>query len=60
MQPPWLTRGAIMSDDRAILATLDGIAAAFNAHDIDAIMGFFADDAEQPDEIVMTKSVDDE
>ena len=30
--------------DTAILAALDGIAAAFNAHDIDAIMTFFADD----------------
>lgn len=27
-----------------ILEALDGLAAAFNAHDIDAIMAFFADD----------------
>lgn len=33
-----------MEDDRTILATLDALAAAFNAHDIDAIMGFFAED----------------
>lgn len=29
--------------DKAILATLDGLAAAFNAHDIDTIMSFFAE-----------------
>ena len=31
-----------MSHD--ILRALDGLAAGFNAHDIDAIMGYFADD----------------
>jgi ketosteroid isomerase-like protein len=30
--------------DTAILAALEGLAAAFNAHDIDRIMGFFAED----------------
>ena len=33
-----------MADERTILAQLDGITAAFNAHDIDAIMGFFAEE----------------
>ena len=33
-----------MAEDHIILAALDGLAAAFNAHDIDAIMGFFAED----------------
>ena len=33
-----------MPDDTTILRALDGLAAGFNAHDIDAIMGFFADD----------------
>lgn len=33
-----------MDDDETIFAALDGLAAAFNAHDIDAIMSFFADD----------------
>lgn len=33
-----------MSDDREILAALDALAAAFNAHDIDRIMDFFAED----------------
>lgn len=33
-----------MGDDRTILAALDGLAAGFNAHDIDAIMSFFAED----------------
>lgn len=32
-----------MGEDR-ILAALEGLAAAFNAHDIDTIMGFFAED----------------
>jgi ketosteroid isomerase-like protein len=30
--------------ERSILTALDGLAAAFNAHDIDAIMAFFAED----------------
>lgn len=33
-----------MSDEARILEALDGLAAAFNAHDIDAIMEFFAED----------------
>jgi len=33
-----------MGDEKAIIAALDGLAAAFNAHDIDAIMEFFAED----------------
>lgn len=33
-----------MGDEKAILAALDGLAAGFNAHDIDAIMEFFAED----------------
>jgi ketosteroid isomerase-like protein len=37
-------RGASMSDEASILATLGRLAAAFNAHDIDTIMRFFADD----------------
>ena len=32
-----------MTDDEIVTA-LDGLAAAFNAHDIDAVMAFFADD----------------
>ena len=31
-------------DDDAILSALDGLAAGFNAHDIDAIIAFFAED----------------
>jgi len=33
-----------MEDESAIPAALDGLAAGFNAHDIDAIMKFFAED----------------
>jgi ketosteroid isomerase-like protein len=33
-----------MVDETEILAALDGLAAGFNAHDIDAIMAHFADD----------------
>lgn len=33
-----------MADERKVLETLDGLAAAFNSHDIDAIMGFFAEE----------------
>ena len=33
-----------MENEGRILADLDGLAAGFNAHDIDRIMGFFADD----------------
>ena len=33
-----------MSDETSITATLERLAAAFNAHDIDAIMTFFAQD----------------
>jgi ketosteroid isomerase-like protein len=33
-----------MSDEQHILWVLDRLAAGFNAHDIDAIMGFFAPD----------------
>jgi ketosteroid isomerase-like protein len=33
-----------MNDEKIILAALDGLAAGFNAHDIDAIMSFFAED----------------
>lgn len=33
-----------MDEEETILAALDGLAAAFNAHDIDAIMSFFAQD----------------
>ncbi len=33
-----------MSQEQSILAALDGMAAGFNAHDIDAIMAFFAED----------------
>ncbi len=33
-----------MTSKHIILAALDGLAAGFNAHDIDAIMGHFADD----------------
>lgn len=32
------------NSERHILAALDGLAAGFNAHDIDAIMEFFAED----------------
>ncbi|WP_353471553.1 nuclear transport factor 2 family protein [Salipiger sp. H15] len=34
-----------MDDEAAILARLDALAAGFNAHDIDAIMAFFAEDS---------------
>lgn len=33
-----------MEDAAAIRAALDGLAEAFNAHDVDAILGFFAED----------------
>jgi ketosteroid isomerase-like protein len=33
-----------MAEEQGILEALEGLAAAFNAHDIDAIMGFFAED----------------
>ena len=33
-----------MTGKDTILAALDGLAAGFNAHDIDAIMGFFAEE----------------
>lgn len=33
-----------MADEHRILQALDGLAAGFNAHDIDAIMGLFAED----------------
>ena len=33
-----------MAEEQRILEALEGLAAGFNAHDIDAIMGFFADD----------------
>lgn len=33
-----------MPDDASIRAVLDELSAAFNAHDIDRIMGFFAED----------------
>ena len=33
-----------MANEHTVRAALDGLAAAFNAHDIDAIMTFFADD----------------
>lgn len=33
-----------MEDEGQMLAALDGLAAGFNAHDIDAIMGFFAEE----------------
>ncbi len=33
-----------MVEEQKILQALDGLAAGFNAHDIDAIMGFFAAD----------------
>lgn len=32
-----------MNDENAVLAALEGLAAGFNAHDIDAIMSFFAE-----------------
>lgn len=32
------------TDEQTILAALDGLTAGFNAHDIEAIMGFFAED----------------
>lgn len=32
-----------MNEEHRMLAALDGLAAGFNAHDIDAIMGFFAE-----------------
>lgn len=34
----------MMADEQRILEALDGLAAGFNSHDIDAIMGFFAED----------------
>jgi ketosteroid isomerase-like protein len=33
-----------MTDERTILAALEGLTAGFNAHDIDAIMAFFAEE----------------
>ena len=33
-----------MANGAEILAALEGLAAAFNAHDIDAVMSFFAPD----------------
>ena len=33
-----------MTEKHIILAALDGLAAAFNAHDVDAVMDFFAKD----------------
>jgi ketosteroid isomerase-like protein len=33
-----------MAEERRILEALEGLADGFNAHDIDAIMGFFAED----------------
>jgi ketosteroid isomerase-like protein len=33
-----------MAEEQRILEALEGLAAGFNAHDIDAIMGFFAED----------------
>ena len=33
-----------MTGKDTILAALDGLAAGFNAHDIEAIMGFFAEE----------------
>jgi ketosteroid isomerase-like protein len=33
-----------MADDDAILTALEGLAAAFNDHDIDRIMSYFAPD----------------
>lgn len=33
-----------MTAEERILAALEGLAAAFNAHDIERIMGFFAED----------------
>jgi ketosteroid isomerase-like protein len=33
-----------MTDERVIIARLEGLAAAFNAHDIDGVMEFFAED----------------
>ena len=33
-----------MTEKDTILAALDGLAAGFNAHDIEAIMGFFAEE----------------
>ena len=33
-----------MTDERTILARLEGLAAAFNAHDIDGVMEFFAEE----------------
>lgn len=34
----------MITDEQRVLAALDGLAAGFNSHDIDAIMGFFAED----------------
>ncbi len=33
-----------MAEERGILEALEGLAAGFNAHDIDALMGFFAEE----------------
>lgn len=33
-----------MGDEENIITALDGLASAFNAHDIDAILGFFAEE----------------
>jgi ketosteroid isomerase-like protein len=34
----------VTTDEQRVLEALEGLAAGFNAHDIDAIMGFFAED----------------
>ena len=34
----------MMSEEQIIFEALDGLAAGFNAHDIDVIMGYFAED----------------
>jgi ketosteroid isomerase-like protein len=39
-------REATMTESSVSVATLEGFLAAFNAHDLDAIMQFFADDCE--------------
>lgn len=36
--------GKMMTDEQRILASLDSLVAGFNAHDIDTIMQFFAED----------------
>ena len=43
---PWTLAQGISEkvDGGRILAALDGLTAGFNTHDIDRIMGFFADD----------------